>query len=401
MTEGAAEIADVTDSTENIIEEVIELLSLPPELVEAICHASGASGCASLMACSKKALSLVRSDAVWEAITRDEFPIVTSMYPALTGALKRRRDNSFFGLKALSSLNNGLVTVPGPLQPSKVDGEHRLSGGTATMFQLVATDTNGSAEGSILWLGAPDAACPGIYFQPNSTMLQANIQWASAMNDGLARCAPLEVGVAYSVLLLSWRMHLDWFARVLVVRDGDGVAVIDEEAQVDRPPRSSSPIRFGNRYGIEDEEGEDAASTMADAPCTLRDLIVISLSGLPRKEEHLQPTPDSIDALVAMCEAAHPSLSGPLLQLVEERRQRVQPQRSRERRLFLSGNPPGCVNCSSGEATVAGFDHCPHSLLCATCANSGGFRSRGSRHMALMLCRICRSLDLDMQDSDQ
>ena len=121
--------------------------------------------------------------------------------------------------------------------------------------------------------------------------------------------------------------------------------------------------------------------------------LVLGLAGLLAKDEHRGPPPPCMDVLLAVCEAAHPCLLSPMQRIIDERRVRLQDASSstHPRSLFLAGNPPGCVNCLIGEATVAGFDHCPHPLLCVTCANAGGFRTRGSRQMALMHCRLCRS----------
>lgn len=380
----------------------IELLSLHPELVEAICRASGADGCAALMACSQKAFVLARSDAVWASLIEDEFACIAQLYPTFVEALRRRSGSSFGGLRALRGLVNGLVTARGPLQPragQRLDGGHRLSGGTAAMFRLVVNGTNGQSWGSIVLLGPSEsAACPGLYLHPSSNKLHANVNWASGMADGLARCAPLEENVPYRVVLLSWRLHLNWFARLLVVREeADAIPIIDEEASVDRPPLKSgdgesSPIYVGDPF---DSPGN--SDGMGAAPCTVSDLVVLGLAGLPPKDEHRGPPPACMDVLLAVCEAAHPCLLSPMERIVDERRARLQDasHSTRPRSLFLVGNPPGCANCLEGEATVAGFDHCPHPLLCATCANSGGFRTRGSRHMALMHCRLCRSADVD------
>jgi hypothetical protein len=177
------------------------------------------------------------------------------------------------------------------------------------------------------------------------------------------------------------------------VREVDAVPIIDEEAGVDRPPSKSGdgescPVYVGDPF---DEPGY--FSGMGAAPCAVSDLVVLGLAGLLAKDEHRGPPPPCMDVLLAVCEAAHPCLLSPMQRIIDERRVRLQDASSstHPRSLFLAGNPPGCVNCLIGEATVAGFDHCPHPLLCVTCANAGGFRTRGSRQMALMHCRLCRS----------
>ena len=374
----------------SLADEVLELLSLPAELFEAIGRFSGARWCAALSQCSHKALELARSEQLWAAITLEDFPACAVFAGSLPG-LQRRFGSAFACRRALGSLNHGLVAERGPFSPratQRIAGEHKLIGGTAAMFRMILHEKNGPHWGSILLLGSSEStACPGLYLRPNSARLHTNVNWASGFVDGLQRCAPLDCEVAYCVLLISWRINLDWLARLVVVREADGAVIIDEEAPVDRLPRAfdeaSSPIFVGG---------------VCAAPCTLDNLVVLGLAGLNARGED-QRMPPAIHVLLALCEAAHPRLLTPLQQLTSERRARLGGEgggsMSLERRLFLSGNPPGCANCSDGEATVAAFDHCPHPLLCERCANSGGFFSRGSRRMALMLCRVCRSSSAD------